>query len=68
MHIAINGWFYDQESTGSGQYLRHLIKHLPTAAEELELSLILPNHVGAPKELPSRVKPIKTGSRSRASK
>ncbi len=68
MHIAINGWFYDQESTGSGQYLRHLIKHLPVAAEELELSLILPPHVGAPKELPSRVKPIKTGSRNRASK
>ncbi|MCY3796724.1 MAG: glycosyltransferase family 1 protein [Chloroflexi bacterium] len=68
MHIAINGWFYDQESTGSGQYLRHLIKHLPAAAEELELSLILPNHVGAPKELPSRVKPIKAGSRNSASK
>ena len=22
MHIAINGWFHDQVSTGSGQYLR----------------------------------------------
>ena len=68
MHIAINGWFYDQESTGSGQYLRHLIKNLPIAAEELELSLILPPHVRAPKDLPSGVKPIETGSRKRASK
>ena len=49
MHIAINGWFYDQESTGSGQYLRQLIKNLPAAAEELELSLILPPRVRAPK-------------------
>ena len=68
MHIAINGWFYDQESTGSGQYLRHLIKHLSIAAEELELSLILPPHLRAPKDLPAGVKPIETGSRNRASK
>ncbi len=68
MHIAINGWFYDQESTGSGQYLRHLIKHLSIAAEELELSLILPPHLRAPKDLPAGVKPIETGSRNQASK
>ncbi len=63
MHIAINGWFYDQESTGSGQYLRQLIKNLPVAAKELELSLILPPQVQAPKDLPSTVKPIETASR-----
>ncbi len=68
MHIAINGWFYDQESTGSGQYLRHLIKHLSIAAEELEFSLILPPHLRAPKDLPAGVKPIETGSRNQASK
>lgn len=68
MHIAINGWFYDQESTGSGQYLRQLLKHLPNAAEELELSLILPPHVQAPKIMPLSVKPIETGSRNKSSK
>ena len=68
MHIAINGWFYDQESTGSGQYLRHLLASLRKTAPAIELSLILPPQVRAPKDLPSGVKPIETGSRKRASK
>ena len=45
MHIAINGWFFDQESTGSGQYLRQLMKNLPRVSPELEISLILPPHI-----------------------
>jgi len=28
MHIAFNGWFWDQPHTGSGQYLRHLLAAL----------------------------------------
>ncbi|NJN80860.1 MAG: NAD-dependent epimerase/dehydratase family protein [Caldilineaceae bacterium] len=32
MHIAINGWFLGQESAGSGQYLHHLLEHLPRHA------------------------------------
>ena len=51
MHIAINGWFYDQQSTGSGQYLRHLLTHLRRAAPEIELSLILPPHIQPPGDL-----------------
>ena len=35
----MNGWFYDQESTGSGQYLRHLLANLRQTAPELEISL-----------------------------
>ena len=31
MHIALNGWFWGQMTTGSGQYLYHLVRyrHLP---------------------------------------
>ena len=28
MHIAFNGWFWDQPNTGSGQYLRRLLHYL----------------------------------------
>ncbi|MYD10906.1 MAG: glycosyltransferase family 4 protein [Chloroflexi bacterium] len=50
MHIALNGWFYDQVSTGSGQYLRQLLANLPKVAPELELTLILPPHISAPSD------------------
>ena len=61
MHIAINGWFYDQESTGSGQYLRHLLASLRKAAPAIELSLILPPHIAAPGELPAAVNVVRAG-------
>lgn len=68
MHIAINGWFTNQESTGSGQYLRHLLDSLRQAAPEIELSLVLPPHIQPPTDLPSGVAAIKTGSGKPASK
>ena len=68
MHIAINGWFYDQESTGSGQYLRQLLKTLPRVAPELEISLILPTHIKAPPDLPGGVRAIESGRSKRGSK
>ena len=55
MHIAINGWFYNQESTGSGQYLRHLLASLSQAAPEVKLSLVLPPHIPAPADLPEAI-------------
>ena len=68
MHIAINGWFWAQESTGSGQYLRQLLAQLPLVASELELSLILPPHLPAPGDIPAGVRAIETGRRRRTSK
>ena len=68
MHIAINGWFYDQESTGSGQYLRHLLASLRKVAPEIELSLILPPHIQPPPDLPSGAKAIETGTRKNVGK
>jgi len=68
VHIAINGWFYDQVSTGSGQYLRHLLKNLLAIAPELKISLILPPHISTPPDLPTSVHAIETGKRKRKSK
>lgn len=42
MHIVINGWFWDQAHTGSGQYLRRLVEHLPRVAPDLRLTLVVP--------------------------
>ena len=68
MRIAINGWFYDQESTGSGQYLRRLLANLPKVDPALELSLILPPHIDAPSDPPSGVKCVNSGRRQQLGK
>jgi glycosyltransferase involved in cell wall biosynthesis len=39
MRVAFNGWFWDQPHTGSGQYLRALLAHLPP---DIEPILVLP--------------------------
>ena len=65
MHIAMNGWFWDQESTGSGQYLRQLVSHLKKADSGLELSLILPPHIQRPEGIADGVQVIPTGTRRR---
>lgn len=68
MHIAMNGWFWDQEFTGSGQYLRHLVTYLMKADPDLQLSLILPPHIQYPDNLPDRVQVMETGNAKKASK
>lgn len=42
MHIAINGWFVGQTTTGSGQYIHHLLDYLPRQAMGVTISLLLP--------------------------
>jgi glycosyltransferase involved in cell wall biosynthesis len=42
MHVAINGWFWDSPTTGSGQYTRRLVEALGTLDPELHVSLITP--------------------------
>ncbi len=66
MHIAMNGWFWDQTTTGSGQYLRHLVTGLKQAARDLELSLILPPHIQRPDGIAKGVQVIQTGSRGQS--
>ena len=43
MHVAFNGWFWDQPFNGSGQYLRQLLTALLPLDNTLRLSLIIPD-------------------------
>jgi glycosyltransferase involved in cell wall biosynthesis len=40
MRIAINGWFWDQPLTGSGQYTRQLLAHLAQIAPQHEYIVV----------------------------
>ncbi len=42
MRIVVNGWFHDQLSTGSGQYLNALAEWLPRVAAGHEFILVRP--------------------------
>lgn len=55
MHVALNGWFWDQPHTGSGQYLRHLLSALAALVPDLRLTLIVPDHLRTLEHLPDRV-------------
>ncbi len=55
LHIALNGWFWDQPHTGSGQYLRHLLDALHRLAPEHRLTLVIPSHMRVLDALPALV-------------
>ncbi|MEA3338422.1 MAG: glycosyltransferase family 1 protein [Chloroflexota bacterium] len=42
MRIAINSWFWNEPTTGSGQYTRRLVEHLAATAPDLEIVLVAP--------------------------
>jgi glycosyltransferase involved in cell wall biosynthesis len=60
MHVAINGWFWNQPYTGSGQYVRRLLHHLVRVAPDLQLTLILPPGVHQVDDLPENVSLLTT--------
>ncbi|MBZ0293309.1 MAG: glycosyltransferase family 4 protein [Anaerolineae bacterium] len=60
MHIALNGWFWDQPYVGSGQYIRDLLPAMRKVAPEVRFSLILPGHITEPDEVPDGVEVIHT--------
>ena len=45
MHLAINAWFWDQPTTGSGQTIRQLTPALVEADPELRITLVAPSWV-----------------------
>lgn len=61
MHIAINGWFWGQTHTGSGQYLYHLLHALRRVDNGLKLTLILPQQHPEPTDLPADVQLLRAG-------
>lgn len=63
MHIAFNGWFWDQPHVGSGQYIRRLMHNLRRIAPDLDMTLVLPPHNTAPDDVPQNVSLITTRGR-----
>lgn len=63
MHIAFNGWFWDQPNTGSGQYLRNLVAQLPRINADLALTLVVPLHTGDLDLVPQGVDVVKVNAR-----
>ncbi len=55
MHIAFNGWFWDQPNTGSGQYVRRLLHNLRRVAPDLQMTLVLPSRLQKADDLPENV-------------
>ena len=49
MRIILNGWFWGQTATGSGQYLGHLLAHLPEVAPQHEYILAAPGGISHPR-------------------
>ncbi len=69
MHVALNGWFWQKPHSGSGQYLRQLLRALTQLPAPPQLTLVLPAGVPAGTDLPSGVKTISThGRRGRLGK
>ena len=48
MRIALNGYFWDQPRTGSGQYLRHLLSAMSDAPVEDRFILLRPGQEASP--------------------
>ena len=42
MEIAVNGWFAGDAASGSGQYIDHLLTHLPQVERRARISLLVP--------------------------
>ena len=46
MRLAVNAWFWDSPTTGSGQYTRRLVEHLVALEPGLEVLLVAPRGWG----------------------
>ena len=68
MHVAVNGWFWDIPNSGSGQYLRRLMRYLPKVDSDLKISLIMPPHNPNPDDVPDTIEIVATGNQSKTSK
>ena len=42
MRVAINAWFWDRPSVGSGQYLKYLVPAMLEIDDSLEITLVSP--------------------------
>lgn len=58
MHLAMNGFFWNQPHTGSGQYTRQLVYTLNRLVSDLSITLVYPHVDGdsAPADVPPSVR------------
>ncbi len=50
MRVVINGWFWDQPTIGSGQYVRQLAKHLLRVAPDWRVTVVTPHKTSCEKQ------------------
>ena len=55
LHVAINGWFAGDTTSGTGQYTNHILRHLPLTGASLRMTLLAPRHVQVGADLPPGV-------------
>lgn len=55
MHVALNGWFWDQPHVGSGLYVRELLTALRQTDKTGRYTLVLPAHITNPEGVPDGV-------------
>jgi glycosyltransferase involved in cell wall biosynthesis len=58
MHVAINGWFWNQPWTGSGQYVRNLVRAIGKLNATPQLTLVIPKHAAPPEDVPDGVEVV----------
>ena len=46
MHVVVNGWFWNQPETGSGQYVRGCIGALVRLAPDVRITVVVPSASG----------------------
>ena len=63
MQVALNGWFWDQAHSGSGQYLRQLLRALTNLPRPPQLTLVLPEHAAGAGELPDGARALPVPAR-----
>ncbi|MER3399520.1 MAG: glycosyltransferase family 1 protein [Thermoflexus sp.] len=56
MRVLVNGWFLQHPTTGTGQYVREILRHLPEVRPAWEIGVALPE--GWEGSLPSGVAPV----------
>ncbi len=44
MRVAINAWFWNEPTSGSGQYTRQLVEGLDALGEKLQMRLVVPDN------------------------
>lgn len=55
MHVAFNGWFWNQPQVGSGQYIRNLMTALQKIAPDLVMTLVVPDFMTELESVPENV-------------